>query len=121
LLCAVACIWLAAVLAASPASAHFPEGPITLVVGASAGGGVDASARLIGGRISDALQQAVLIDNRPGAYSRIASSIVAKAPPDGHMLPAYAPASPGYCAAKWPGGTTSSRRRMSRSSEGKNR
>lgn len=83
---ALACLGLAAILAAGPAPVHFPDGPITLVVGASAGGGVDASARLIGARISEALRQPVVIENRPGAYSRIASAVVAKAPPDGHSL-----------------------------------
>ncbi len=82
----MACLGLAATLLAGPALAHFPDGPITLVVASSAGGGVDASARLIGVRISEALRQPVVIENRPGAYSRIASGIVAKAPPDGHWL-----------------------------------
>jgi tripartite-type tricarboxylate transporter receptor subunit TctC len=75
-----------AALASADAIAQFPDKPITLVVGASAGGGVDAAARLVGRKLSDALGQPVVIDNRPGAFSRIAYGIVAGAPADGHTL-----------------------------------
>ena len=68
------------------ACADFPERSITLVVGASAGGGVDAAARLIARSFSESLHQPVVVENRPGAYSRIAYATVAKAPADGHTL-----------------------------------
>ena len=68
------------------ACADFPERSITLVVGASAGGGVDAAARLIGKSFSEQLHQRVVVENRPGAYSRIAYATVAKAAADGHTL-----------------------------------
>ncbi len=68
------------------AQAAFPYKPIMLMVGASPGGGVDAAARLIGSKISESLLQPVTIENRPGAYSRIANASVAKSPPDGHTL-----------------------------------
>jgi tripartite-type tricarboxylate transporter receptor subunit TctC len=66
--------------------ADFPERSITLVVGASAGGGVDAAARLIAKSFTESLHQPVVVENRPGAYSRIAYATVAKAPADGHTL-----------------------------------
>jgi tripartite-type tricarboxylate transporter receptor subunit TctC len=73
---------------ALPGAAHaeFPERQITLVVGASAGGGVDAAARLIAKSFAESLHQTVVVENRPGAYSRIAYAAVAKAPADGHTL-----------------------------------
>jgi tripartite-type tricarboxylate transporter receptor subunit TctC len=67
-------------------AADFPDRPITLVVGASAGGGVDAAARLVGRKLAETLAQPVVIENRPGAFSRIAYGIVAGAPADGHTL-----------------------------------
>jgi tripartite-type tricarboxylate transporter receptor subunit TctC len=68
------------------AEGDFPQRTITLVVGASPGGGVDTAARLIGKSFSDSLHQSVVIANRPGAYSRLAYETVAKSPPDGHTL-----------------------------------
>jgi tripartite-type tricarboxylate transporter receptor subunit TctC len=70
----------------SAAQAGFPDRPIMLMVGASPGGGVDAAARLIGRKISESLRQPVTVENRPGAYSRIANAFVAKSAPDGHTL-----------------------------------
>lgn len=59
---------------------------MTLVVGASPGGGVDTAARLIAKALTASLHQSVVIANRPGAYSRIAYDAVAKSAPDGHTL-----------------------------------
>ena len=64
----------------------YPDKPIRLVVGYSAGGGVDAVARLLGVRLSAALGQQVLVENRTGATGLIAAEFVAKAPPDGYTL-----------------------------------
>ena len=66
--------------------ADFPERPITLVVAASPGGGVDSAARLIAKGLSESLHQPVVIANRPGAYSRIAYDAIANSPRDGHTL-----------------------------------
>lgn len=68
------------------ARAEYPNKPIRLVVGYSAGGGVDAVARLLGVRLSAALGQQVLIENRTGATGLIAAEFVAKSPPDGYTL-----------------------------------
>lgn len=83
-----AAVLIALTLVGPCASAQpdFPERPITLVVGASAGGGVDAAARLIALQFAAALHQPVVVEDRPGAYSRIAYGIVTKSVPDGHTL-----------------------------------
>ncbi|RST54832.1 Bug family tripartite tricarboxylate transporter substrate binding protein [Variovorax sp. DXTD-1] len=78
---------LAGLFAAPAAWAQsYPDKPIRLVVGYSAGGGVDAVARLLGTRLSAVLGQQVMIDNRTGATGLIAAEFVAKAPPDGYTL-----------------------------------
>ena len=56
------------------------------LVGAPAGGSNDIFARAIGQRMGDALGQAVVVDNRPGANAIIGTDLVAKAPADGHSL-----------------------------------
>ena len=60
--------------------------PITLVVSYPAGGGADAMARLIGPKLAEALGQAVIVDNKPGASGTIAAQQVARATPDGSTL-----------------------------------
>ena len=64
----------------------FPSKTITIVVPYPPGGSNDNFARAVGKRLSDALQQPVLIDNRPGAGGSIGTAIVAKAANDGYTL-----------------------------------
>lgn len=68
------------------AAEHYPSRPIRLVVPYAAGGNADIMGRLIGQRLSEALAQAVIIDNRPGAGGLVGTEIVARAAPDGHTL-----------------------------------
>jgi len=78
---------LAAALAATGAAAQeYPAKPIRLVVGFTAGGISDVLARAIGARLSAGIGQQVVVDNRAGAGTTIASDLVAKAPPDGYTL-----------------------------------
>jgi len=68
------------------AAADYPSRPVTIVVGASAGGAADAQARLIAKTLSQRLGQPVVVDNRAGAGGRLAAQLVARAPADGHTL-----------------------------------
>lgn len=64
----------------------FPTKPITIIVPAPPGGTADTVIRSISARLSSALGQPVLIDNKAGASGVIASQFVAGAPADGHTL-----------------------------------
>ena len=64
----------------------YPSRPIRLVVGFAAGGATDVSARVIAQKLSENLGQQVVVDNRPGAASNLASDIVAKSTADGYTL-----------------------------------
>lgn len=68
------------------AAAAYPDHAIRLVVGFSAGGTTDVVARIVGKEISQELGQAVVVENRPGAGSNIATELVARAKPDGYTL-----------------------------------
>ncbi len=84
------------ILAASvPASAQaWPTAkPITIVVPVPPGPSIDMIARLVAGKLGEALGQTVIVDNRSGANGTIGSSVVAQAAPDGYTLLAATPAS----------------------------
>src|SRR6516165_5978591 len=68
----------------SAATQDWPTRPIRLVVGASAGGGTDISARLIAQPLAEILGQAVVVENRAGAAGTTAAEAVAKSPKDGY-------------------------------------
>ena len=71
---------------ASAQAQTYPVKPIRLLVGFSAGGGVDAMARLLAPRLTSLLGQSVVVENRTGAAGLIAGDFVAKAAPDGYTL-----------------------------------
>ncbi len=74
------------VLAQADATPNYPTKPIRMLVGFAAGGGVNAAARLMAQKFSDAWGQNVVVDNRPGASGNIATDIVAKAVPNGYTM-----------------------------------
>lgn len=79
---------LAALALATPAAhgASFPDRPIKLILPFSPGGNPDTVSRMLAQEMSKRLQQAVIVENRAGANSIIASELVAKAPADGYTL-----------------------------------
>ena len=89
----LACL-LTAALAAAPlaaTAADYPTKPITIVVGYSAGGGVDAMARILAEKLPAVLGQPVIVENRPSVGAIVGSTYVAKAKPDGYTLLMGAP------------------------------
>ena len=64
----------------------FPERPIKMIVGFSAGGGTDVVARILAQKMSDTMGQSVVVENRTGASGLIAAEAVAKSPPDGYTI-----------------------------------
>lgn len=78
---------LALALLAQPASGQdYPNRTIRIVVGFAAGGGNDIFARLIGAKLAELIGQNVIIENKPGAASRLANEYAANQPADGYTL-----------------------------------
>ena len=67
-------------------AADFPSKPVTLVVPYSPGGGADTLARSFSASFSNALGKPVIIENKPGASTRVAANYVARSTPDGYTL-----------------------------------
>jgi tripartite-type tricarboxylate transporter receptor subunit TctC len=83
---------LAASAAALPAMSRvvsaqaYPSRPVRLLVGFAPGGGTDLMARLLQPALSDRLGQQIVVENRPGAGTNIATEAVVDATPDGYTL-----------------------------------
>lgn len=72
--------------AASDDASSYPNRPIRLVVGFTAGGGNDIIARVVGQKLSESLGQPVIIENKPGAGAAVATEFVARSVADGYTL-----------------------------------
>jgi tripartite-type tricarboxylate transporter receptor subunit TctC len=64
----------------------YPSRPVRIIVGFTAGGNFDLTARLIGQWLSQRLGQQFIVENRPGAGTNMATEAVVRAPADGHTL-----------------------------------
>ena len=82
----LALIVVALACAASAAAQQYPARPVRMVVGFAAGGATDLSARFLAQKLSETLGQQVVVENRPGAASTLASEFVARGPADGYTL-----------------------------------
>ena len=73
---------------ASPVTADeaYPTRPVRLIVGFAAGSSGDIAARLVGHKLGDLLGQTIIVENRPGASSMLATDYVARSPKDGYTL-----------------------------------
>jgi tripartite-type tricarboxylate transporter receptor subunit TctC len=82
------CLTFAICLSTSAAAqtAKFPDKPVKVLVGFSAGGGTDVVARILAQKMSETLGQSVVVENRTGASGMIAADAVAKSPPDGYTM-----------------------------------
>jgi tripartite-type tricarboxylate transporter receptor subunit TctC len=70
----------------SAARRHYPTRPVHWIVGYPPGGAADIQSRIIGAWLADRLGQQVIIENRPGAATNIATEYVARSAPDGYTL-----------------------------------
>jgi tripartite-type tricarboxylate transporter receptor subunit TctC len=82
--CFTLCLTLC--LAHTAAAQIYPNRPLRMLIPAGSGGGVDTVARIIGTPLAAVLGQPVVMENRPGAGTMLASELTAKAPPDGYTL-----------------------------------
>jgi len=72
--------------ASAHAQAPYPDKPIRLVVPFPPGSGTDIVGRLLAQEVSNAWNQPVIVDNRPGASTIVGTEIVANSPPDGYTM-----------------------------------
>src|SRR5215470_20359589 len=83
---AVLALSLAAPAAAQTSAQTYPNRFVRLVVPFPPGGGTDAIARVVAGRLSEIWGQQVVIENKGGAATNIGTELVARAEPDGYTL-----------------------------------
>lgn len=85
-LVALAVLFLAAGSAGNARAENYPARPVRIVVPASAGGGIDFTARLLAGKLQAALGTPFVVEDRDGASGNIGTEYVARAKPDGYTL-----------------------------------
>lgn len=85
-LIAVALTAVAVSAAHAQSVAEYPSAPVKILVPFAAGGPTDVIMRILADRLAERWGKPVVVENRPGAGTIIATAAVAKAPPDGHTL-----------------------------------
>jgi len=84
ILTVIACVLLSQ---AMPTTAQtYPAKTVRIVVPFVAGGNTDFTGRTIGAKLTEALGQQFIVDNRPGGYTNIGADFVVKSPPDGYTV-----------------------------------
>jgi tripartite-type tricarboxylate transporter receptor subunit TctC len=78
--------WVLLPLASAHSAAAYPDRPLRLIVPFPPGGGNDILARAVGQRLTDALAQQIVVDNRGGAGGMVGGQIAATSAPDGYTL-----------------------------------
>ena len=81
-----ALVSLACLLALGASAEDGPRRAVTFVVPSAAGSSLDQAARTLAGVLASRWKQPVIVDNRPGAGTMLATNAVAKAAPDGHTV-----------------------------------
>lgn len=76
--------------AASAVAQHYPTKPVRMIIAVPPGGPADTLSRFVQPRLTEALGQTFVLDNRPGANGNIAYELAARAVPDGYTLVAVA-------------------------------
>jgi tripartite-type tricarboxylate transporter receptor subunit TctC len=83
---ALAALAIVLACASGALAQNWPNRPIRMIVPYTPGGYTDLMARLVGQKISDALGQPIIFENKPGANAIIGTDVVAKAAPDGYTF-----------------------------------
>ncbi|MCD9122405.1 tripartite tricarboxylate transporter substrate binding protein [Cupriavidus sp. UGS-1] len=65
---------------------NYPTRPVTIIVPAPAGGGIDLIARVVGEKLAVKLGQPFIVENRPGASNNLGTAVLANAKPDGYTI-----------------------------------
>ena len=81
----LACVFCVQVCAQG-GTESYPSKPIRLIVPLAAGGPSDTLARIMAGKMTEAIGQNVIVDNRPGASGVIGTEMTAKSPPDAYTI-----------------------------------
>lgn len=76
----------ATISALAQSATDYPTRPIRLLIPISAGGGADISSRAVAARLSEALGQQIVVDNRPGGAGNIALEVLATSAPNGYTM-----------------------------------
>ncbi len=85
-MCGILGIVALCVFSLTALSQEYPNRPVRMLVGYAPGGGMDVIARLLAPKLSEALGQQFVIENRPGASGGVAAEALARSQPDGYVL-----------------------------------